>query len=174
MPHNPFSGIVNNNLKTTFKNAISALLEDAALTVPCTLIYGGKFTTCTNCIYDPIGKKSANRYLSGGPISFNNGQICPLCHGVGKKMPEPTETISLMPVWDYRQWVNFDMNLQSPEGYVQTFSIYSTLPKLKRAQEAIIDTNIESSVRHRFKRHGAPNPAGLANSEFIVTMWEKV
>ena len=78
---NPFSGIINDEIKALFKNAISALLDDAALTVPCTLMYGGKFATCSNCIYDPIGKKSANRYLSGGPIPFNNGQICPFCHG---------------------------------------------------------------------------------------------
>ena len=174
MAHNPFSGIITSSMKATFKNAISAFLDDAALTVPCTLIYGGKFSTCANCIYDPIGRKSANRYLSGGPIPFNNGQICPLCHGVGKLMTETTESMYLMPIWDYKQWINFDINLQSPEGLVQTFSKYVTLPKIKRAQEIIIDTGLQPSVRHRFKRDGEPNPAGLADSEFIVTMWKRM
>ena len=89
-------------------------------------------------------------------------------------MTETTESMYLMPVWDYKQWINFNISIQSPEGFVQTFSKYSTLPKLKRAQEIIIDTNLQPSVKHKFKRYGEPNPAGLANSEFIVTMWQRI
>ena len=37
---NPFSGIIDSSLKTVFNNAISAILENDALTIACTLDYG--------------------------------------------------------------------------------------------------------------------------------------
>jgi hypothetical protein len=35
-----FSNIITSDMKKLFSNAIRALLEDTALTVPCTLYYG--------------------------------------------------------------------------------------------------------------------------------------
>ena len=55
---NNFSGIINSDFKSLFKDAISALLYDDALTVPCKIYYGvTKYQDCTNCVYDPIGQK---------------------------------------------------------------------------------------------------------------------
>ena len=68
---NPFSGIIDSNFKTIFNNAISAILEDDALTVSCTLEYGiTRYEDCVNCLYDPIGQKSSNRFQNGGPVPF--------------------------------------------------------------------------------------------------------
>ena len=56
---NPFSGIITAQFKQTFTDAISALLEDTALTVPCTLIFANtKLQDCPNCLYVVISKKS--------------------------------------------------------------------------------------------------------------------
>ena len=43
---NPFSGIIDSSLKSVFNNAISAILEDDALTVACTLEYGMNMRLC--------------------------------------------------------------------------------------------------------------------------------
>ncbi len=92
MPTNPFLGIISPAFKATFTNAIDALLEDTALTVPCRLIYGNTNpTVCANCIFDPLTGRSSSIYLAGGPIPFANGQICPWCHGEGVKTVEATE-----------------------------------------------------------------------------------
>ena len=65
MAINPFSGIIDSNFKSIFNDAISSMLDSTACTVPCTLKYGvTKYDSCANCIYDPIGKKSSNRYLN--------------------------------------------------------------------------------------------------------------
>ena len=43
----PFSGIIDSSFKTVFNDAISAILEDDALTIACTLDYG--VTKYDNC-----------------------------------------------------------------------------------------------------------------------------
>ena len=71
---NPFSGIIDSSLKSVFNNAISAILENDALTIACTLEYGiTKYEDCVNCLYDPIGQKSSNRFQDGGPVPFPFG-----------------------------------------------------------------------------------------------------
>ena len=98
---NPFSGIIDNNFKAIFNNAMSAVLESDALTIACTLDYGvTKYENCANCVFDPIGRKSANRFLDGGPIPFPFGGICPLCNGAGKKPVVSSENVHLAVIFD--------------------------------------------------------------------------
>lgn len=82
-----------------FTDIIAAAAEafDDVLTTatPCTLIYQGIMEECANCIYDSIGKKSAGRYRDGGPLSFNDGAICPVCGGGGIRLTENSETIRM-------------------------------------------------------------------------------
>ena len=171
---NPFSGILSSALKTTFDNGIKALLESGAGSVPCRINYGvTKFTLCANCLYDPVGKKSASRYLSGGSVPFANGQLCPVCNGAGRISQESTESIDLIVIWDYKSWIDLGVDINSPEGFVQTLSEMSTLPKLKKAKDITMYTNLENYVRHSFVRHGEPVPVGLGQDSFIVTMWAK-
>ena len=93
---NPFSGIIDNNFKTVFNNAISAMLDDDALTIGCTLSYGvTRYDDCPNCVYDPIGRKSSNRFQDGGPVPFPYGGVCPLCNAAGRKGVETTEDINV-------------------------------------------------------------------------------
>lgn len=164
-------------MKLTFKNMISALLEDTALTVPCTLLYGvTKTTQCENCIYDGIGKKSSNRYKDGGPIPFINGQMCPLCQGDGVKQIQTSEDgVYLAVIWNYKDFIHIDRKVaESPDGFVQTLSLATTTYKIKAAQEIIFNTDLEESVRHKFKRHGEPTPLGYGEDAFILTYWKKV
>ena len=169
---NPFDGIVNAAIKSTYKNAMSALITDLALT--CRLVFSStNFTRCPNCYYDSINHKSSNRYFPGGTIPFNTGQVCPMCHGVGKVISESTESINLAVVWDYKDFINLPTAVSLPEGYVQTISEYSTLPKIRRAKELIVDVDIENSVRHKFRRNGEPTPAGLGADDFIITLWKR-
>ncbi len=176
----PFAGIITAEMKTTFTQAIDSLLESAACTVPCRLITRGtRFTSCSNCVFDPIGNKSSNRWLNGGAIPFPNGQLCPMCGGVGKIPDENTSTIDLMPIWDARQWVSFggmvrEHTTQTGHDFVQTMSKFATYDELTQATEIIIDTDIEGYVRNRFARVGNPEICGFSASSYIFTMWKRV
>ena len=91
-----FEGIITAEFKQLFKDAITALLEDTALTVPCQLIYGGtKWTDCPNCLFSPATNKSTGIYTVGGPVPFYTG-VCPYCNGAGRLSEEDTENIYLV------------------------------------------------------------------------------
>jgi hypothetical protein len=171
---NPFTGIITQDLKDTFKNAIDSLLEQTALTLPCRLIYSGtKFIKCSNCQFNSVTGKSNNIYMPGGPISFSHG-VCPYCNGNGKIPDEDTEVIYLMVIWDYRKFIPIGSVIANPQGSIQTVCSVNHITKLKKAKEIIVDTNIERFVRHKFMRDSEPNPAGFGSDDYIVTLWKRV
>ena len=107
---NYFSGIISSNMKGLFKDAIDALLEDTALTLPCTLYYGvTRWESCSNCTYDPIGKKSSNRYQDGGPVPFPFGGVCPVCNSVGKRPVITTDTLNLAVIFNYKDFLQISL-----------------------------------------------------------------
>ena len=173
---NPFSGIITQGLKDLHKNMIDALLEDAALTRPCRLIYSStKYTDCPNCIYDALGNRSSGRYEPGGPVPFQLGARCPVCNGAGRIAQEESEDdIYLCILWDYKHWINFDVNVQSPAGKVQTLSKIELTPKLKRANEIIFATDVEEYIRHRFQRDSEPQPCGFGANNYVTVMWKRI
>lgn len=162
-------------MKTLFTNAIDALLEDDACMVPCRLIFEGtKFTDCPNCILSVSTKVSSNKYQTGGPMPFNTG-ICPYCQNRGLIRDEQTETVYLLPIWDYKDWVGWKGSSEKSRyanGSVQTMSAMSTISNLKRAKEIIINTDIEKYTHHRFTIDGEPTPIGFGADSYIFTMWK--
>jgi hypothetical protein len=169
-----FDGIISDDLKTLFRDAIDALIRSDGLSLPCRLVYSGtKFTDCPNCVYNSITGKSNNTYTPGGPIPFYHG-TCPYCAGLGRVAVEATDTpVYLLVIWDYKKWLPMAVPVESPEGMIQTICSKDLLPSIKKAKEIIVDTNIEKFVRHRFIREGEPNPAGFGSSDYIVTLWKR-
>ena len=189
---NPFSGIISTELKAVFKNAIDALIENSALTVPCALLYGDTIhTECTNCYIDIASKKSSNRYKSGGPIVFVDGQICPYCDGRGLITTTTSEIVYLAVIWNYSGKHKLGM-VDIPKGATVTISSIDLVPKIKRCKEAILDvssdgefdmnfgeafsagyTGLDLLKEHRFVRDGEPEPAGFGAHDYAFTMWKK-
>ena len=171
---NPFSGIIDSSLKSVFNNAISALLENDALTIPCTLEYGiTKYEDCVNCLYDPIGQKSSNRFQGGGPVPFPFGGICPLCNGNGKKPVTSSENVNLAVIFEPKQFLEMSTPVNTADGYIQTLATISMTPKLQRAKEIIVATDISGFFTHRYQRISEPIPMGLGNSEFVICTWRR-
>ena len=171
---NPFSDIINNEFKSIFNNAISALLEDGALTVTCTLEYGiTKYENCANCLYDPIGQKSSNRFQNGGPVPFPFGSVCPLCNGNGKKPVTSSENVNLAVIFEPRQFLEMSTPVNTADGYIQTLATISMTPKLRRAKDIIVATDISGFFTHRYHRVSEPLPIGLGNNEFVICTWRR-
>lgn len=173
---NPFSKIITPAFKKTFSNIINAMLEDKSMTVPCRLVYEtSKLETCPNCKINPVNGKSSGVYNGTGPISFTQGQ-CPYCFGEGKKKSKPTEDLYLLVIWDFKQFWPSGLNIQTGETAVQTMCNIDLMPKLKRASQIIINTDIEDYVRHTFSRASEPQLCGCCISgdeAFIFTNWKK-
>ena len=169
---NPFSGIITSDFKTLFTNMIDALLEDAALTVPCQLTYEGtKWTLCSNCLLSPITGKSTGQYNGTGPVNFTYG-ICPVCGGIGRIADKQTDTFYMCVLWDYKSLIG-NIKVDSPDGFVQTISKINLLDNIKRANEILIDTNIKAYEKNVFQKYGESDYLGLGASSYIATMWER-
>ena len=170
----PFSGIIDSNFKTLFNNAIFAILEDDALTIPCTLEYGvTKYENCTNCVYDPIGRKSANRYQDGGPAPFPFGTICPFCNGNGRRPLTSSENVKLAVIFEPKQFLEINTPVNTADGFIQTLAKKTMTPKLQKAKEIIVATDLSGQFSHRYQRVGEPFPMGLGNNEFVICMWRR-
>ncbi len=170
-----FSGIITSDIKSLFDNAISSLLEDGALTVQCTLHFGvTRYDDCANCVYDPVGRKSSNRFQTGGPGPFRNGGICPICGGAGKKPVIKTENINLGIIYDYRDFLGISTPVNAPDGFIQTVSKKETIPKLLRAKELQPSIAIKNYVDSRFERASEPQPVGFGNDNFVFCNWKRV
>lgn len=171
---NLFSGIISPAFKQLYTDAISSLFYDDACTVPCTISYGTtRYESCVNCVFDAVGQKSANKFQDGGPIPFPFGGICPMCNGDGKRAVETTEDINLMVVWDTKQFMNAS-TVNIAEGTIQTITFMKNAPKLKRAKEIIVATDLEKYSRFRYVRISDPQPcAGLGTNDLIECMWSK-
>lgn len=168
---NEFTGLITSEFKLMHQNMITELIR--GLAVPCTLIYGDSvWTMCDNCSFSAILGRSSGIYLTGGPIAFSTG-VCPKCKGVGRLATENTTSVSLVVLWDYKSWI-MSIPVHTPEAYVQTICAFSYFDDIKKAKEAIMDTNITDYTRNRFMRDGEPKPCGLGASNFAVTMWKRI
>jgi len=174
---NNFTGLINNEFKQLFNNAIDALLEPDALTVPCKLVFENtKLQDCPNCVYDPISKKSSNFYQAGGPIKFLDGQICPYCSGVGSLSFSSEEQVSLgiiKPVFFGFDSIELN-NVNFVDGKIQSLCSINLYPKIKNASYIIIDTNIDNITLNRYVREKDPIPVGFGDNSYIITTWKNV
>ena len=171
---NPFSGIIGTNLKTLYSNAISAMLYNDACTIKSTLHYGiTKYENCQNCLYDPIGQKSSNKYQSGGPVPFPFGSICPVCDGRGKRGVETTETIYVMVIWDYKDFFNVGTVNTGSNDMIQILTFDENTPKIKKTNEITIDVDKAGYGRHRFAKAGEPQPCGFSNTDFVSCLFKR-
>jgi len=167
--------IINSDLKNTFKNFIDELLRSGSLSLPCKLIYeNSAFTECINCYIDPISHKSSNRYKSGGPIVFSDGQICPYCRGLGGVYEQAYDVKDFLVLFDYKYWVNFNSKVHSPDGLVQTISKLEDYPKIKNCNKLIVDTDIQNYTESYYQRNSDPQPAGFGESSYFFTYWKKI
>lgn len=170
-----FTGIIDNSFKKVFNDAIFALLEDDALTIQCTLEYGvTKYESCGNCLYDPIGQKSANRYQDGGPAPFPFGTVCPLCNGNGRRPLTSSENVRLAVIFEPKEFLQLNAPVNTADGYIQTLAKKTMTPKLQKAKEIIVATDLSGQFSHRYQRVSEPSPIGLGNNEFVLCTWRRL
>jgi len=160
-------------LKQLYNSMVDIMLADTGLTTQCSLVYDTtKLQQCPNCIYDSISKKSANKYKSGGPISFVNGQTCPYCLGKGiTSSSMETETIYIALLYDSK---NFIGSVNDPNIVAQTICSINYLDKFKKCSKIIFNTDIPSLSNNIFARYNEPQPVGLGDNKYLFTNWARL
>ena len=163
------------DLKTIYKQYMDSLLASAGLSTEITFVFGvSKKLLCPNCIFDPNLKKSSNKYKTGGPSQFTLGKICPYCNGIGYAGETNTEIGYLAIIWDYKKWINSPINIAEPDGMIQTICDITYLPSIRQCKEILVNYPGSLNKKHKFQLYGEPNPVGLGDNNYLITMWKKV
>jgi hypothetical protein len=136
--------------------------------VNCKIYYHSKPIVCPNCIVDTMTQKSTGRYKSGGPISFTNGMICPVCNGDGYKDNEATDTIKMKIYFDAKYWKKITGNIISEDTVAQGYGFMSDLPKLQQAKYITLDTDLTGYGLFNVVLDGRPTPHGFTNKYFLA------
>lgn len=172
---NIFSNIINSDFKNLYDQAIDSILENNALTVPCSIYYDTPNNNfCNNCLFDPINNRSLNIYNGTGPSAFPENGICSICNGYGKIEKSKSEIVYLAVIFDSKYWLNWDSKtVNIGNGTVQTICKMDLLPKLMNAQYMTMDTAIQSYRSHQYSIAGDPTPCGLGSNRYIITMWSR-
>ena len=174
---NPLSGIITPAFKTLYDNAIDALLEDTALTVPCEIRFANTNNTeCSNCHFDPLNRRSANRYRTGGPVAFVTGTTCPTCNGLGLISTRSSTTFNMAVLWNPARSKFIDLGVKFDESkvYAQSICAAHHYTSLERSESAILDTGFAGYGNQLYQRDGDPTPYKLGHKTYIVTMWSRV
>lgn len=130
-----------------------------------------------NCIADPIGNKSSNRWKTGGPIPFANGSICPLCSGDGKRAEDTYDTIKLLCNWEPKKFWNPvpSLNLRKGKGILQTKGFISDMPKILKADHLIFQTSMEPYLDNKYKLISEPGDrSNIIQNRYFVCTWEQI
>lgn len=174
---NPFSNIISKQLKNTFNNAIDSLLENNSFSLPCKIIYDNLInnTYCNNCIFDNVSLLSSNIYNNTGPNPFSDGGVCPVCLGTGfLKNGSSSETIFLAFIFDSKYFLNVNSNVVNiPDNSIQSVCNINLLSKIKTCKEIIFDNSLSQLGHFVYERASDPQPLGLGDNRYIITLWKK-
>lgn len=162
------------DVKKIAQDAIDDLIDQ--LGKDCLLIYPPLPEPCNNCILDPIGNKSSNYWVSGGPIPFPNGGICPSCNGSGYHFTETTKAIKLLIANSPSEWfVKTPSNIQVPDGTIQTKGYVTDLPDVLQSRKLIVQVGLQPIIRYVYDLKGEPIDQGnIVQGRYWVGMWQRV
>ena len=162
---------IDSQLIQTYQDSIDTIINE--LGKNCILYFPPKVVTCYNCVYDPIGQKSSNVYLNGGPAPFANGAICPLCGGDGNIASEQNRVIKMTLKWNPKDFKNYNISINHPSNICKTKTFLTYLSDIKRCDYIVIDSDQITSQDMRCYRIGEPSIVGLQQSRYIITFWER-
>lgn len=140
--------------------------------VNCKLVYPPIRAQCTNCVFDSIGRKSANKYAHGGPAPFNFG-VCPVCGGSGFKESESDTTIKMRVYYELKSFIKITGTVNIPDGAVQVIGFLSDVEKFKRANRIILNSDLEGVAGDVYERLSEPQPHGFKRNRYFICMLKR-
>ena len=167
-------------LTPALKAVITTALDDLIIELGknCRLVYPPRMVACNNCVYDPVGNKSSNFWLSGGPLPFSSGSTCPFCDGAGRRAEEVTEDVVMLCAWEPRKFfypvkhrdIRAPFSILQTKGYIQP-----DLAKVLRSEHLVFQTGIEGLLRKKFKLMGQPgDQSNIIQGRYFIATWEQV
>lgn len=166
---------IDAEVKSIIQDGLDDLITNLGKT--CRLVYPAtRWEDCSNCIYDPVGHKSSNRWKSGGPIPFPNGTTCPNCNGSYKRPIETTEDILFLCEWEPKKFATpfRGMDIRVPFGMLQTKGFIENWPKVEKCDYMIFDTNLATLGKRIYKLSGEPGDrSNIIQGRYFTCLWER-
>lgn len=165
---------LDDGTKSTIRDALDDIITEFGKM--CRIYYPARWVACTNCLVDPIGRKSRNIWRTGGPMPFAKGTICPMCSSSGGHHAEElSEEIQLKIEWEPKRfWYPVpNVDVRVPYSICQTKGYISDYNKLVQADHLLIQIPIEPHVKTKFRMVGTPiSPGNIIQDRYIVATWE--
>ena len=149
---------------------------------PCKLIYPPILKACPQGCPLPVGAKQATDVWRTGATSRpGNQSVCPLCGGSGQVSTEASETITLLCNFNPKEWFlsnkigpSTNIDLRIPDGYCLTKGFLTDAPKVARATEAILATNVEAYFRYRYQLDSEPlDTSNIVQKRYFTALWKR-
>lgn len=142
----------------------------------CTLIFPDGKTQCPNCIIDQDSKRSTNRYKAGGPQSFSDGELCPVCLGEGYVGFFGTENIKMNIVADPKRWMKYlPSNLNLSKHAILGRFFATDLPKVLKARRVVIQIDLAGYNKYEYFLAGEPFDSNhIIQGRYMACFWDRV
>lgn len=170
--------ILDDGIKKIAKDAFDSLLQpfaEGGLAKKCKIVYPPKMSLCNNCEPSPIGNKSSNKYLHGGPIPFPIGSICPACGGNGYIAQEASEDMYFTTKIIEKPYFQLGIDVNVPDGLLRIKGFIRDLPKLKRADYILHDIDMSGYLNRKYKMYGEPtSKSNIVQGEYFEAYFIRV
>ncbi len=163
---------ISDDVINIFERGVDAIIDQLGKNVK--LIFDPIIIPCPNCLFDPIGGKSSNRFKPGGPVPFSDGARCPYCRGTGKTEQERSTIVKASVSWSPQDYIDYGISVQNARAVVSTKTLLNDVIKIQRAKIAIIDCDISSILKVKCRRLKDPVPIGVKNSRYAMTFWQRI
>jgi len=143
---------------------------DGSIGADCLLIYPPNYNECENCHLDITTGRSNNIYKIGGPISFENHTLCPICNGEGRLTVNISDSIRLRIYTNPKDWQNVGFNVNYPEGSAQIIGYWTDFPKIQRAKFIMVNSDLSGFKEWKYIMASEALPWGLRGSRYFAAM----
>jgi hypothetical protein len=93
---------------------------------------------------------------------------------MGMMLSDSSEIVSLACIFDSKYFVNYSSKtINIPAGTIQTICHSSLLPKIRNANDVVVDTALEQYGNYVYQRAGDPEPLGFGDNRYIATIWSR-
>ncbi len=127
---------------------------------------------CPNCVFDPIRKRSAGIYITGGPRPFRRGRQCPWCKGHGFEETSVEKCIRCLVKWNPRDAKDYGISLRDHNSVVRFKAAFTEFDDMVRAKTAISNKAIQDQLKLRVRLIKSPIMVGLRETRYCISFWE--
>jgi hypothetical protein len=159
--------------KTIYNDTINALI-DSVYGIDCSMKQPFTKTDCPNCLLNTMSNTSSGQYKAGGPVAFEDGQICPYCNGVGYIESQVANTVRMLIYWDASQWAKENgITIKFPDGLIVSKGKMASYKTVESADSMVVHNDIPTLPMFKYRRWGEMSPFGIGKDSFFVAYWQR-